>query len=303
MPPTVPPSPQVTNRHLYNDREFTLNGGGCVIERHEAEAFLTLAEELHFGRTAERLHVSTARVSQTIRKLERTVGVPLFHRTSRRTELTLTGRQLRDELRPAWDGVETAVRHAIDTGRGLPGALDVAFISAAGAQLLSRAAAGLRDRVPGCEVRIREARPRELLPWLCSGEVDLALSTLPFDDPRVTCGPVLVREACMLAVAADHPFARREAITTADLGRVSLAGLADDPREGPTTVSEALALAGSGHGALLVGAHARRYYARPDVVYLPVSDALPLEWGLIWAADRETARVRAFAEVADSMVH
>ncbi|GAA3168057.1 LysR family transcriptional regulator [Nonomuraea salmonea] len=49
-----------------------------MLERHELEAFLTLAEELHFGRTAERLRVSTARISQTIAKLERRTGVPLF---------------------------------------------------------------------------------------------------------------------------------------------------------------------------------------------------------------------------------
>ena len=65
-----------------------------MLERHEIEAFLTLAEELHFGRTAERLHVSTARVSQTIRKLERRVGAPLFDRTSRRVELSPAGGQL-----------------------------------------------------------------------------------------------------------------------------------------------------------------------------------------------------------------
>ena len=59
-----------------------------MLERHELDAFLTLAEELHFGRTAERLHISTTRVSQTIAKLERRVGVPLFNRTSRRVELT-----------------------------------------------------------------------------------------------------------------------------------------------------------------------------------------------------------------------
>ncbi len=62
--------------------------------RQELESFLVLAEELHFGRTAERLRVSTAQVSQTIRKLERRIGVPLFTSTSRRVELTPVGRQL-----------------------------------------------------------------------------------------------------------------------------------------------------------------------------------------------------------------
>jgi DNA-binding transcriptional LysR family regulator len=114
--------------------KLDLTMGGGLIERHEAEAFLVLAEELHFGRTAERLHVSTARVSQTIRKLERQVGVPLFRRTSRRVELTPVGRQLHDELRPAWEGMAEAMRHAIETGRGMSGILTVAFISAAGAR-------------------------------------------------------------------------------------------------------------------------------------------------------------------------
>src|ERR671921_1643490 len=81
----------------------------AVLERYEVEAFLTLAEELHFGRTAERLHMSTAGVSQAIRKLERRVGVPLFHRTSRQVTLSAVGRQLHDDLRPAWEGVVAEV--------------------------------------------------------------------------------------------------------------------------------------------------------------------------------------------------
>jgi uncharacterized protein (TIGR03382 family) len=92
-------------------------------ERHEVEAFLTLAEELHFGRTAERLRVSTTRVSQTIRKLERGIGAPLFDRTSRSVSLTPIGRQLRDELRPAYDQVLKSFQNASATGRGVTGTL------------------------------------------------------------------------------------------------------------------------------------------------------------------------------------
>jgi DNA-binding transcriptional LysR family regulator len=273
-----------------------LTTGGCLIERHEAEAFLTLAKELHFGRAAERLHVSTARVSQTIRKLERQVGVPLFRRTSRRVELTPVGRQLHDELRPAWEGMAEALRHAIETGRGTSGTLTAVFISAAGAQLLAGAALVFRDQLPDCDVQLREAQARQLLPWLRSGEANLGLSTVPVDEPGIDSGPVLVREARMLAVPLDHPFARRGSIAASDLARVNLA-----ERDG--TFEEALTLVGAGQGTLVAGAHARRYYARPDIVYVPVSDAPPLEWGLIWPADRNTARVRAFAAAADDLVH
>jgi hypothetical protein len=121
----------------------------------------------------------------------------------------------------------------------------------------------------------------------------------------------------MLAVSADHLFADRSSILAKDLARVRLVQLQDHtaiepqhadrtpgaPITAPGPFQEALTFVGAGQGALSVGAHARRYYVRPDVTYIPVSDALPLEWGLIWLADRSTARVRAFAEAAASLVH
>ncbi|MFG3222456.1 LysR family transcriptional regulator [Streptomyces sp. NPDC048185] len=288
-----------------------------MIERHEVEAFLALAEELHFGRTAAKLHVSTARVSQTIRKLERRVGVPLFHRTSRRVSLTTVGQQLRDELLPAWGGLTAAVQRAIERGRGLSGALHVAFVSAAAAQLLAGVTQVFREQAPDCEVRIQEVQADQMLRRIRSGEADLGLTTLPIDDPDLTRGSVLVREAQVLAVPVGHPFARRGSVLAADLTRVPLVRLpghtailhrqADAPPNtaDPTagTLQEALTLVGAGQGALPAGAHARRYYARPDIAYVPVSDAPALEWVLVWPTDRHTARVRAFVEAADSLIH
>lgn len=71
---------------------------GVPVERLEIEVFLALAEELHFGRTAERLGVSQSRVSQIVKGIERRIGAPLFDRTSRRVALTPLGRQLRTDL-------------------------------------------------------------------------------------------------------------------------------------------------------------------------------------------------------------
>src|SRR5512139_2022179 len=133
-----------------------------MLERHEIEAFLTLAEELHFGRTAERLHVSTARISQTIAKLERRAGVPLFTRTSRRVEPTAAGLRLYERLCPAWDEITSAFEQAIADGRGLTGTLRVAFVGAAGGQLLVGATELFRRRLPGCDVQLREAQMIDL---------------------------------------------------------------------------------------------------------------------------------------------
>src|SRR3954468_18637443 len=146
-----------------------------MLERYELETFLTLAEELHFGRTAERLHLSTARVSQTIRNLERRVGAPLFNRTSRRVELTAIGRQLDEDLRPTWALITAALERAIDAGRGVTGLLRVGFVDAAGGQLLVGASEVFRGRHPDCDVQIREARMSDVVRWLRDAEVDVVL--------------------------------------------------------------------------------------------------------------------------------
>ncbi|KPC87679.1 LysR family transcriptional regulator [Streptomyces sp. NRRL WC-3753] len=294
-----------------------------MLERHELEAFLTLAEELHFGRTAERLHVSTARVSQTVAKLERRIGVPLFNRTSRRVELSRTGRQLYDEIRPAWARITDAHERAVDAGRGLNGLLRVAFTGPAAGQLLAGATQAFRTGHPDCEVQIKEAHLPQVLPWLRSGEVDLALTCHPMHEEGIVMGPVLVREARMLAVPTGHPFARRATVSVEDLARVTVLQMPETlpeslrqdraPRRTPAgrpialgpsaaTFNETLTLVGAGEGVFAVGAHTRRYSVRPDVVYVPFEDAAPVDWGLVWTADGATARARAFSEAALSLV-
>ncbi|GAB2843674.1 LysR family transcriptional regulator [Lentzea nigeriaca] len=294
-----------------------------MLERHELEAFLTLAEELHFGRTAERLRVSTARISQAIRKLERRVGVPLFTRTSRRVELSPVGRRLYEDLRPAWTTITTALAWAIDTGRGFTGTLRVCFTGAAAGQLLVGATERFGQRHPDCEVRIREAQLGELMPWLQGGEVDIALATFPVREPGIDSGPVLVSEARFLAVPTGHPFAGRDSVSVEDLATVTMLQLPDTlpeslradrtPATTPAghpirtgrsaaTFQEMLTLIGAGHGVFPVGANVRRYYARPDVAYVHLHDAPPLQWGMLWRTDNATARVRAFSDAAHDLI-
>jgi DNA-binding transcriptional LysR family regulator len=290
-----------------------------MLERHEIDTFVTLAEELHFGRTSERLGLSTARVSQTIRKLERRVGIPLFNRTSRRVELTTIGKQLYDDVQPAWAQIAVGLARAVDAGRGMTGTLRVGFVGAASGQLVIQATELFQERYPDCAVRIREAQILEVRPWLRDGTVDLALAGFPVDDPEVFTGPVLVSEARMLAVPVQHPFACRKSISVEDLAQVSVLALTESfgeasppqtpptggpiaPRPSAATFQEMLTLVGSGHGVFLVGAHVRRYYARPDVAYVVILDAPPVEWGLVWSAARATARVLAFSAAARDVV-
>src|SRR2546421_7180631 len=113
---------QVINVELLHARVERLNdlsGPGCSvtlvwggIELRELETIFVLADELHFGRAAERLGVSTAHVSQTLRHVERRLGGQLFERTSRRVELTLLGDMLVRNLRPVVAELDRQVSEA-----------------------------------------------------------------------------------------------------------------------------------------------------------------------------------------------
>lgn len=240
-----------------------------MLERHEVEAFLVLSEELHFGRAAMRLHVSTTRVSQTIRTVERRIGAQLFDRTSRRVTLTPIGRILLDEVGPAWAGVVTGVRRAIDAASGGTGTLIAGFVSAGGAQLLARAAEQFRTRRPGWDVVTREVRLGGRAMAVRENGLDVLLTTYPVDAADLVAGGVLLREARWLAVPVDA--ADRSGLTPLSAENA--------------TLQEVLAQVGAGRGVYPVGSHVRRYYARPDVEYVLAEGADPVEWGLVWRRD------------------
>ncbi|WP_282776407.1 MULTISPECIES: LysR family transcriptional regulator [unclassified Nocardia] len=286
------------------------------MERHEIETFLTLAEELHFARTAERLHLSPGRVSQTIKKLERRIGGPLFERTSRRVTLTALGRQFHSELRTGYQLVQQAIHNASAAARSVTGPLRLAFSGPWSGKLMFRAADEFRAEYPECEVRIREMSLADPHGPLQAGEVDLQLSECPVDEPGITTGPVLFSGPSALLVPAGHPLARQKAASLEDLAHfplVTFAGLPPGsydfyyPRHTPTgapiqhipvtmTFHEIISYIGEGKGVTISSARAERYHTRHDVAYIPLSDGPPVEYALLWPTARETTATRAFID-------
>lgn len=100
----------------------------------------------------------------------------------------------------------------------------------------------------------------------------------------------MVSEPQVLAVPRAHPLAQRRAVCVEDVARVAVVDA--------ETSAAGLTLVGAGRGVLPVGAHARRYSPRPDVVYVDLPDAANLIWGLVWHRDGATAPVRAFVRAA-----
>jgi DNA-binding transcriptional LysR family regulator len=292
-----------------------------MLERLETETFLTLAEELHFGRTAERLGITTGRVSQVIKKLERRIGGMLFERSSRTVRLTPVGRRLADDLVPVVTAMEEALRRAADASRGVTGELRVAFLGEWTATALLGAIGLFTERHPECRVDIREVQLSNSRASLQDGSVDILLASFPFDG--MACGPVLLRENRVLAVAAGHPLAAEESVSVEVLAdhpvvqypAVTSVGFKRDRTpdrtpsgrpvpKGPVggSFSEMLTLVAMGRGVLPVGEHARQYYPRPDVAYVPLHDTQPIERGLVWSVGNTTERVRAFVRAATDAV-
>jgi DNA-binding transcriptional LysR family regulator len=266
--------------------------------------------------------VSAALVSQTIKKLERRVGAPLFERTSRRVALTPIGRQLCEDLGPAFARIQEGIDRAVAAGRGTQGLLRVGFMSAAAGQLVLEIADAFHAKHPECEVELRETALVDFLGPLRREELDVMLLPFPIDEPDLTTGPVLLTDPAMLAVSARNPLARRRSVSLEDLARGPVLFVAGPPdywvahHYPPTTPGgrpieyrsdfpgflETLAYVAAGKGVAVVGAQAPRLYPRPGVVCVPVVDAPAFEHGLVWRTAAETGRVREFVRTAAGVV-
>lgn len=281
----------------------------------ELEAFRILARELHFGRTAERLHLSRGRVSQLIKTLEQRIGAPLFDRTSRRVSLTPIGKRLFADLEPHHLGIVASIARATDAARGIGGTLAVGFSSPLAGEAVLRIADDFRADHPDCEVVICEVQLSDRYGPLRAGELDLALVEFPVDEPDLVSGPAVFFDQRVLAVSTKHRLADRDSVNVEDLKgetSITIAGLPqyflDDfipspsdgtrPIEVATSWQELLTLVAADRGVAVCAAQGAHYYARPTLTYLPFTDTRPVAYGLIWRSSGETAMVRAFTRTA-----
>ncbi|MER8015944.1 LysR family transcriptional regulator [Streptomyces griseoluteus] len=249
--------------------------------------------------------------------LERRIGGPLFERNSRSVRLTAVGQRLADDLGPLVDGMADALRRATDASRGVTGELRVAFLGEWTAPALLKAVGLFSERHPECRVVVREAQLSDSRASLLDGSVDVLIASYPFDG--MACGAPLLVEGRVLAVPAghplagetsvslevlaDHPVVQYPAVTSAAFKRDRTPDRTPSGRpvpKGPAgaTFSEMLTLVALGLGVLPVGEHARHYYPRPDLAYVPLRDAPPIRRGPVWREGETTARVREFVRAA-----
>ncbi|MFF2078021.1 LysR family transcriptional regulator [Kitasatospora sp. NPDC058162] len=176
--------------------------------------FVAVAEELHFGRAATRLHMSQPPLSRAVKQLETDLGAALLTRSPTGVTLTPAGSVLLDEARTLLERADRA-RALVSAAAGAA-TLTVGILGDSTDPAVGRLAAAYRRSHPGIDIRIRDTDLTDPTCGLRAGLVDIALTRAPFDETALTVR-ALRSDPVGVVLRADDPLARRAALRLDDL--------------------------------------------------------------------------------------
>lgn len=281
----------------------------------DLEALVVLAEVLHFGRAADRLHVSQPALSKRIRKLETRIGGPLLVRHYRAVRLTEAGRVLADRARPLLRESQASLALAQQAARGEAGRLRIGFGIASILRFLPDVLLRFRKHHPGVQLQLRDMSTPDQIGALAAGEIDIGFVRLPVADQRLVVLPVLDERLVLalgprsswspragLSSVAAEPFiiiARSRSASFYDhaLGVCAAAGFAPRIVQEANELFTVLSLVGAGLGVSLVPRSAALMHL-PGVRFRELS--LPeAAWDIAVAWHRDAAHEPAVERFAD----
>jgi DNA-binding transcriptional LysR family regulator len=182
------------------------------MELRQIRSFLSIAKTLHFGRTAELIHLSQPALSIQIRALEEEVGVRLFERNRRKTTLTAAGLAFRDDAAAALSQLEQAIRRARLAASGKLGLLRIGFVSTAGSELVADIVRQFRELYPEVECSLRNILTAEQVQMLETGSLDIGFLRLPIGVQWTLDAVTVHREPFVLVVPSSHKLAKRKRV-------------------------------------------------------------------------------------------
>jgi DNA-binding transcriptional LysR family regulator len=293
-----------------------------TVELRELRLFLTLADELHFGRTAETLQLTPSRVSQSLQALEHKLGAQLVHRTSRRVQLTPFGERFLRDVAPAYEQLAAVLERANTAARQLEGTLRLGLLSGpAGGPQVVEITHAFEALHPECRVEIVQASWDDPFEGLRENEVDLMATWLPLKQPDLVIGPRLTSQPRVLAVARDHPLANRDTVDVEELADHHVLRFDNWPKElheamlpsrtptgrpipgtripvGRRTVVDVSVRLARGEFVFPTIASAPPYMGALDLVFVPITGMPPLRSALVWRRPARDPKLRAFIRVA-----
>jgi len=281
----------------------------------QLRAFLAVAEELHFGRAAERLHIGQPPLSRTIKQFESELGTRLLDRSTRSVKLTSSGQALvvpATEVLNAVRRAEEAVRSA---GQGDAGLVRIAFAGVSTHRLVARLARLVRAHRPGIQLELSSQNfAQPAMKKLVQGDTDIALGRWDIIPPEV-CARVVMRDSLVVALPDTHHLAGARGVSMARLageGFISLTpyegavlaerlrslaqanGFVADIIQVTPDTQTALALVSAEVGCHLTLASVARNAADPHVVFVPLEDAADgVDLRAAWRRDDTSPALRA----------
>ena len=286
------------------------------LELRHLRYFLAVADELNFSRAAERLHVAQPALSAQIRAFEKQLGCELFHRTTRKVELTPAGELLLPDAREIVGRADEAVQKLGALARGQQGTLRVAFVAHAAGEASTEILRRFGDEFPAIEVELVQARTLEgSQRHVVDRRTDAAFAWLPILHDELEVEPVTY-ERKLVAMHPEHLLAAKPAVAPEDLVDEPIVAPWDrySPRTiafwlGPfrnarkefdvdaESVEECMHFVVRGLAVYCVPESVERFYGRPDVTFRPLLGVEPAGIGLIWRRDTENPAVGRFVEV------
>jgi DNA-binding transcriptional LysR family regulator len=283
------------------------------VDLRKLRYFVAVAEELHFGRAAGRLHIAQPVLSRQIRALEDELKVQLFARTKRSTELTPAGRQLLDDARPLLASAEAMRRRAGRAASG-PKVFTVGFMPGITVTSAVRAFCAAH---PDVEVELIRTTWDDQVDVLRDGRVDASIVRLPIDQQGLSVRP-LFEERRVAMLPADHRLAGKPSLDISDLADEHLL---QDPDAVPEwrdialelrvgkpvpvpvmrSVEEKLEHVAAGRGVSVIPLSVATFYQRPDVVAVAVNDLALNKVCLAWTASRRSRLIYDFADLATTV--
>jgi DNA-binding transcriptional LysR family regulator len=284
--------------------------------------FVAVADELHFTRAAELLHISQPSLSKQIRRLERELGYQLFRRDRRAVALTDAGEALLVGVRELLSSWDEANAEAARRARTASTVLRVGFQTSVAGALYRLAVTNFSDQHAGWRVELKMHPWSDASAGLLDDTSDVAFVWLPVPGQERLCWETLRSEPRHVALWPKHPLARREELRIGDLldepfvalppaaGALRAYWLAIDERNGhPVRVGaeanspdEAFEAVAAMQGVVLLSAGNAELYARPGIVTRPVIDLTPAELAIAWLANDERRILRGFREAARNAV-
>ena len=275
-----------------------------------------MAEELHFGRAAARLHVAQPALSQQIRRLEAELNVQLFQRTKRRVVLTEPGRVFLAKTRVVLSHAHEAVSSVQRANHGEIGELSIGFVGSAAQGILPEILKLSRKRFPEIQLSLQELTTSQQIACLRNSQIQVGFLRPPIADPDIQTESI-VREPWVVAIPRSHPLRTRSLIALHELAKESFIGTPRTLGPGfydqafslclqagfsPRVVQEAVhmqtivSLVNAGLGVALVPQSVEKW-SNEGVLYKRIRGSPTVEMAFAWRQGEQSPAFRSFASV------